>query len=77
MRIDAFRPAAEFKKHMDNWIDRFRNAKTAKGFESVLIPGDPERTMERQRMQEGIPVVPAVVQDLQTLADKLHIPFPV
>src|SRR5436190_5323717 len=26
MRIDAFRPADEFKKHMDNWIKGFRSA---------------------------------------------------
>src|SRR5258706_4648739 len=24
MRIDAFRPAEEFKQHIDNWIERFR-----------------------------------------------------
>ena len=28
MRIDAFRPAADFKLHMDKWIQRFRSAKT-------------------------------------------------
>src|SRR5438105_2682335 len=28
MRIDAFRPADEFKKNMDKWIQRFRGAKT-------------------------------------------------
>ncbi len=43
MRIDAFRPGADFKQHMDNWIVRFRQAKAAEGFENVLIPGDPER----------------------------------
>ena len=41
MRIDAFRPAADFKHHMDQWIERFRSAKTAEGFEQVIIPGDP------------------------------------
>src|SRR6476660_241824 len=50
MRIDAFRPAEEFKSHMDQWINRFRSAKTADGFEKVLIPGDPEREMENVRM---------------------------
>src|SRR3712207_194865 len=31
MRIDAFRTGAEFKQHMDNWIQRFRTAKPAEG----------------------------------------------
>jgi L-2-hydroxycarboxylate dehydrogenase (NAD+) len=65
MRIDAFRPADDFKKHMDNWIDRFRNAKPSAGNERVLIPGDPEREMELIRRKEGIPLVESVVNDLK------------
>ena len=76
MRIDAFRPADEFKQHMDNWIERFRSAKTAEGFEKVLIPGDPEREFEKQRREEGIPLLGVVVDDLKSLADMLEIPFP-
>lgn len=70
MRIDAFRPADEFKQHMDNWIERFRSAKTAEGFDKVIIPGDPEREMEADRRAQGIPLLGPVVDDLQTLAEK-------
>jgi L-2-hydroxycarboxylate dehydrogenase (NAD+) len=76
MRIDAFRPAADFKDHMDNWIRRFRSATPAPGHDKVLIPGDPEREMETQRRAEGIPLLPAVVDDLRTLAAKLGAAFP-
>ncbi|RFM28656.1 Ldh family oxidoreductase [Deminuibacter soli] len=75
MRVDAFRPADEFKQHMDNWIDRFRKAKPAQGYEKVLIPGDPEREMEAARMKSGIPVVEAVAEDLKTVAQKFNINF--
>src|SRR5690606_40723432 len=27
MRVDGFRPAQEFKQHMDNWVERFKRAK--------------------------------------------------
>jgi len=74
MRIDAFRPAAEFKQHMDNWISRFRQAKPAQAHQQVLIPGDPERVMGEQRMQHGIPVVQPVVNDLNDLSQKLGVP---
>lgn len=77
MRIDAFRPAAEFKHHMDNWIERFRSAKTAEGFEKVIIPGDPEREMEAERKTNGIPVLGPVVDDLKYLAEKFEIAFAV
>jgi L-2-hydroxycarboxylate dehydrogenase (NAD+) len=75
LRVDAFRPAEDFKKHMDQWINRFRAAKTAAGFEKVLIPGDPEREMEAVRLKEGIPVLGPVVNDLQFLAEKFRIDF--
>ncbi len=68
MRIDAFRPAADFKQHMDHWIERFKNAQAIAGEERVLIPGDPEREMEQERLINGIPLLDAVVEDIQQLA---------
>ena len=73
MRIDAFRPATDFKWHMDNWIRRFRSATPIPGQEKVLIPGDPERAMEAERRSAGIPLLPAVVEDLKALAQKLGV----
>jgi L-2-hydroxycarboxylate dehydrogenase (NAD+) len=75
MRVDAFRPASEFKSHMDNWISRFRSSKTVEGEVSVVIPGDPEREMEKLRMKSGIPVNPKVVEDLAALALSLNVQF--
>jgi L-2-hydroxycarboxylate dehydrogenase (NAD+) len=75
MRVDAFRPADEFKQHMDNWIQRFRSATPAEGHEKVLIPGDPEREMEAIRMKEGIPLVDSVVEDLKEVGNKFSLKF--
>lgn len=72
IRIDAFRPAEEFLKEMDNWITTFRKAKAIEG-KKVLIPGDPEREQEALRMQNGIPLMQSVVDDLQKLAEKLNL----
>ena len=73
MRIDAFRPAAEFKKHMDQWIRRFRSAEVMEGQESVLIPGDPERIIEVERRLNGIPLLPAVVEDLSDIGERFGV----
>jgi len=73
MRIDAFRPAAEFKQHMDNWIGRFRAAMPAPGFDRVLIPGDPERITAAERSKSGIPVHDLVDEDLRQIASQLGI----
>lgn len=77
MRVDAFRPKEEFKQHMDNWIKRFRSAKPVEGFEKVIIPGDPEREMEKERRESGIPLLGQVVNDLSGLGEKLGVDFPV
>jgi LDH2 family malate/lactate/ureidoglycolate dehydrogenase len=45
------------------------------GQEKVLVPGDPEREMERVRLRQGIPLLPAVWSDLQMLAEKLQVAF--
>lgn len=73
MRVDAFRPANDFKQHMDNWIRRFRSAKPVEGEEKVLIPGDPEREMDALRRKEGIPLLDAVVTDLSAVGERLGI----
>ncbi len=75
MRIDAFRPAGEFKNNMDNWINAFRSAPVVLGHEKVIIPGDPERELTQERMKYGIPLIDPVVKDLKALAKKLNIPF--
>lgn len=75
MRVDAFRPAAEFKDHMDNWISRFRNTTPVSDAQPVLIPGDPEREMQALRLREGIPVLLPVVKDLQAVAQKFNLNF--
>ena len=75
MRIDAFRPAADFKSNMDLWLNRFRNATPAAGHEQVYVAGDIERAMENERMQNGIPLVDAVQNDLKTLAQKMSLSF--
>lgn len=75
MRVDAFRPAGEFKAHMDNWIKRFRSAETTPGNEKVLIPGDPERELEEYRKTNGIPLLDPVVKDLSELGQRFGVKF--
>jgi LDH2 family malate/lactate/ureidoglycolate dehydrogenase len=75
MRVDAFRPADEFKSAMDQWIKTFRNARPARGETRVLIPGDPEREAEKINRQSGIKLVPAVVDDLKAIAAEQGMSF--
>ena len=72
MRVDAFRPADEFKAHMDNWITTFRNAHAVEG-KKVLIPGDPEREIAAVRLLTGIPLLEAVIRDLESVGAKFGV----
>lgn len=73
MRVDGFRSADEFKQHLDNWIHRFKSAKTVDPAKQVIIPGEPEYAFEQERRLSGIPLIDAVAEDLNQLADKLKI----
>lgn len=72
MRVDGFRPADEFKAHMDTWIRRFRTAQAVEG-KKVLIPGDPEREMEAERTQNGLDLLHPVVQSLEELGKRFGV----
>lgn len=76
MRADAFRPIEEFKQHMDQWIAAFRKANTIDGQEKVLIPGDPEREQEALRKEQGVPLLPPVIDDLRQLSEKFDVVLP-
>ena len=73
MRVDAFRPAEDFKDNMDTWIRRFRASEAIDETQRVLIPGDPEREMTSLRLKEGIPLLDAVVSDLVTIGEKFDL----
>ncbi|OAV75186.1 Ureidoglycolate dehydrogenase [Bacteroidales bacterium Barb7] len=75
MRIDAFSDSETFKGRMDKWIETMRNTKPAKGHESVLIPGDPERECEERIAREGIRLLPQVMEESCAIAEKLGINF--
>jgi len=74
MRIDGFRPKEEFKASMDTWIERFRSAKHIEN-QPVLIPGDPERELEKERRANGIPLNDKVIEDLQGLGERFGVKF--
>lgn len=72
IRIDAFRPASEFKQSMDKWIETFRNSKRSNEDTPVQVPGDAERQNEKLFANEGIQVIPKILEELNEIAVGLH-----
>jgi len=75
MRIDAFRDPEEFKAQIDQIVRTLRATRPAPGTSGPLIPGDPERRAEEERSRDGVPLLPAVVRDLEDIARRTGIPF--
>lgn len=75
MRIDAFREPDEFKAQMDDFIRTLRATRPAPGTSGPLIPGDPEREAEKERRAHGIPLVPAVLEDLREISRQTGVPL--
>jgi L-2-hydroxycarboxylate dehydrogenase (NAD+) len=75
MRIDGFIDPDAFKQQVDEHIRVFRATKPAPGTCGPLIPGDPERQAEQARQDNGVPLVPAVIEELRDISAKTGIPF--
>ncbi len=73
MRIDAFRPAADFKTDMDKWIQAFKNEAPISSSQKVIIPGEPEVEFEKDRRVNGIPLLEKVVVDLRELGGRFGV----
>lgn len=69
-RVDGFRPVEDYKRNMDQWIERFKNAKRIDERQAVIIPGEPEDLAEQINRAQGIPLVEAVITDLNSLAER-------
>lgn len=75
MRVDAFRPLAEFQEQMDDMFKLIHGIPPAKGFDRVLVAGDLEHMNEQRRSKEGIPILPEVIKELRELAKEMEVPW--
>jgi len=73
MRVDGFRPVEDFKKHMDQWISRFKTSQPIEASQKVVIPGEPEFYAEQANRVHGINVAASVKEELDFLAKRFSI----
>ncbi len=75
MRIDAFRDPEEFKAQIDDLVRTLRATRPAPGTSGPLIPGDPEREAEKERTENGIPLLAPVLEDLRDVSRQTGVPL--
>ena len=73
--VDGFRDYEDFCKNMDQWIQRFKSTIPLDPNQSVIIPGTPEREEHSKRLESGIPLVEAVMNDLEQLSKNTGVAF--
>jgi L-2-hydroxycarboxylate dehydrogenase (NAD+) len=74
-QISAFIDPLEFRRQVDDWVRTMRGTRPAAGTSGPLIPGDTNRHAEEIRRVRGIPLVRAVVDALESVADRTGVPF--
>jgi L-2-hydroxycarboxylate dehydrogenase (NAD+) len=75
LRVDRFRPLAEFKAAMDDIIRRMKDAPKAEGQQRIYIHGEKEFEATEGRVAKGIPLHPNVVADLKAIAEELGMSY--
>jgi LDH2 family malate/lactate/ureidoglycolate dehydrogenase len=68
--VARFQPLEQFKAELDRQIGVLRNSKALPGVEAVRIPGEDRVRRRAERMKNGIPIPPALVQQLDAVANE-------
>jgi LDH2 family malate/lactate/ureidoglycolate dehydrogenase len=73
INVEAFQPLAEFRTGVDTLVRDLRQSRRLPGVSEIRIPGDGSRAAREERLKNGIPVPPALVESLKQLATELKI----
>jgi LDH2 family malate/lactate/ureidoglycolate dehydrogenase len=74
--VARFIPLDEFERRMQALVAMVKSSNTAKGYDEVLVAGEPEWRAAEQRGREGIPLSAGVWQNLVQAAEKLGVSLP-
>jgi LDH2 family malate/lactate/ureidoglycolate dehydrogenase len=74
--IARFMPVSEFQSRLERLTLLLKSSAPARGYDEVLVAGEPERRTEQQRLREGIPLVPGVWESLVRVARRRGVPLP-
>jgi LDH2 family malate/lactate/ureidoglycolate dehydrogenase len=74
-RLDAFRPADEFKADMDAFVRELRGAELAEGASRIYVHGEKEWEEADRRQAQGIPLEAKVEASLRQIAVDLGVTY--
>jgi LDH2 family malate/lactate/ureidoglycolate dehydrogenase len=74
INLSAFTDVAAFKARMEEYVDRIKSSKKARGSKVIYLPGEPEHLRMRERMEKGIPLQVKLLEELQAIGKELNVP---
>ncbi len=75
--IAAFWEPDAFKQMMADYIDEMRATPPIPGVDHVRVPGDIEAENKADRLENGVPLYPDVIDNLRDIAQRLDIELPI
>jgi L-2-hydroxycarboxylate dehydrogenase (NAD+) len=75
IRVDTFRPVAEFKRDMDRLIRELKSTPPIEGQERVYVAGEIEFETAEERAERGIPLLPSVLKGLREVSEHVGVPY--
>jgi LDH2 family malate/lactate/ureidoglycolate dehydrogenase len=75
IRVDAFRPAEEFKNDMDRLIRDLKSTAPESGQERVYVAGEIEFETAAARAEHGIPLHSSVLKGLREVGAQIGVPY--
>jgi len=75
IRVDAFRPVAEFKQDMDRLIRELKSTPPIEGQKRVYVAGEIEFETAEERGERGIPLLPSVLKGLREVSEHLGVRY--
>jgi LDH2 family malate/lactate/ureidoglycolate dehydrogenase len=70
-----FQDIDTFRNDMDTFMDKLRATKPKHPGQPVLIPGDPEYSIESERHRHGIPFSRGTIEDIRAVCNASKTPF--
>jgi LDH2 family malate/lactate/ureidoglycolate dehydrogenase len=74
--LARFMPLDVFHQRMQSLVAMVKSSRPAKGYDEILVAGDPEWRAEEARRRDGIPLSDGVWQNLMQAAQQLGVPVP-
>jgi L-2-hydroxycarboxylate dehydrogenase (NAD+) len=73
INVEAFQSAEKFKRNVDAMVRDIHDSRPLPGVERIRLPGEGSYAARADRLENGIPLPPALLTSLQRLAAELKV----